>query len=83
VIAEEEKYMKVNLGLEILLQGEIVSKDDKIVIFAKAGSDNPLIVYDTVDNLIKSNIADIPAVIIIPGKLHFTEKEYLEQTQNG
>lgn len=78
VIAEENKYMSINEGLEILLSGKVITGEDKIVVFAKAGSDKPLIVYDTVENLIKRNIMDIPAVIIITGKLHFTEKEYLE-----
>ena len=82
VISEENKYMTVNEGLQILLSGEIITKEDKLVIFAKAGSDKPLIVYGTADNLIKTNTSDIPAVIIVPGKLHFTEKEYLELVGN-
>lgn len=77
MVYEEKKYMGVNQGLEILLSGAI-SKDDKLVVFAKAGGDKPLIVYDRVSSLIKRNISEIPAVIIIPGKLHFTEKEFLE-----
>ncbi len=77
VIAEKSKYMTVNESIEILLSGKVVTKEDRLVAFARAGSDKPLILYDIVDNLIKNNILDTPAVIIIPGKLHFTEKEYL------
>ena len=76
MIYDEKKYMSVNQGLEIL--SSVVGKDYKLIVFAKAGSDKPLIVYDKVSNLIKRNISEIPAVIIIPGKLHFTEKEFLE-----
>jgi len=78
VISEENKYMKINEGLEILLSGRVITKGDKLVVFAKAGSEKPLILYDTANNLLKSNIKDIPTIIVIPGKLHFTEKEYLE-----
>lgn len=78
IVAEENKYMTVTEGLKILLLGKRITKEDKLVIFAKAGSEKPLIVYDTVENLIKNDITDIPAVIIIPKKLHFIEKEYLE-----
>lgn len=78
VIVEEGKYMTAKQGLQILLQGNIVNKDEKVVVFAKAGSENPLIIYSSVDELIKMDVQDIPAVIILTGKLHFTEKEYLE-----
>jgi len=82
VISEENKYMKINEGLEILLSGRVITKEDKLVVFAKAGSEKPLILYDTANNLLKSNIKDIPTIIVIPGKLHFTEKEYLELIKN-
>ncbi|MBI1978642.1 MAG: diphthine synthase [Candidatus Aenigmarchaeota archaeon] len=78
VVAEENKYMTVKQGLEILLSGKTIDKNDKVVAFARAGSEKPKIVYDFVGNLTRTNIMDIPSVIIIPGKLHFTEREYLE-----
>ncbi|MBU5537475.1 MAG: diphthine synthase [Candidatus Aenigmarchaeota archaeon] len=81
VIAEENKFMTVKQGLEILLKGNVVTKENKIVVFTKAGSDSSKIAYNSVDGLIKTDILDIPAVIIIPGKLHFTEKEYLEKNK--
>ncbi len=78
VVAEEDRYMTVNQCLSILLEGKVVTKESKIVIFAKAGSDNPLITYDTVRNLIEKNIEYTPAVITIPGELHYTEKDFLD-----
>jgi len=78
VVSEESRYMTINQGLQILLSEKIITKKDILVAFAKAGSDKPLIVYNTVDNLLKKFINEIPAVIVITGKLHFTEKEYLE-----
>lgn len=83
VIAEENKYMTVKEGLDIFLLGKVINDEEKIVVFARAGSNKPLVIYDTVNNLIKKEILDIPTVIIIPGKLHFTEKEYLELIKNG
>ena len=40
------------------------------------------IIYNTIEELIKQNIKDIPAVIIIPGRLNDKEKEYLEMNAN-
>ncbi len=77
VVAEEDKYMTVTQGLRILSLDKMFAKD-RLVVFSKAGSNTPSIFYDTVSNLIKKDIKDIPSVIIIPGKLHFTEKEFLE-----
>lgn len=79
IIAEESKFMTINEGLDII--SVILDKNDKVVAFAEAGGDSTII-YDTVTNLIKRNVKNIPAVIIIPGKLHFTEKEYLELGDN-
>lgn len=81
VIAEDNKYMTISEGLKILL-GNVVKDDERIVAFAKAGN-KPKTAYDTVSNLIDRGISDIPAVIIILGKLHFTEKEYLEVTEKN
>ncbi|MBI2547546.1 MAG: diphthine synthase [Candidatus Aenigmarchaeota archaeon] len=78
VKAEEGEYMTVNEGLKILLAGKVVGQNDKIVVFAKAGSDKPLLVHNSVKTLLKQNISDIPVVIIILGKLHFTENDYLK-----
>jgi diphthine synthase len=74
---EEKRYMKVNDALRVLLKGRIVTKDTEIVVFARAGSENPLIAYDKVNNLLKRNIQDTPTVMVVTGKLHYTEKDFL------
>jgi diphthine synthase len=82
VVAEEKRYMSVQEGLNILMQLEnekkenVLNYDTEIVIFSRAGSKNPSIVFDKIKNLIDKNF-DKPAVIIIPGILHFTEREFL------
>lgn len=77
VIAEENRYMTVNEGLDILLKGKIVKKTDKVVVLTKAGAENSRILYNNINNIIQQNVSDIPAVIVIPGKMFFTEDEYL------
>ncbi|MEM7821842.1 MAG: diphthine synthase [Candidatus Aenigmatarchaeota archaeon] len=81
VISEENKFMSPKEAIEILLKIEnqrrenVFTENTEIVIFAKVGSEKPLIVYGKVKDLV--GIEEIPAVLIIPGILHFTEKEYL------
>jgi diphthine synthase len=75
--AEQNRYMKVNEALEILLNGNVVTENMEIVAFARVGSDRPLIAYGKASDLIRKNIREIPAVMIIPGKFHYTEKEFL------
>ncbi|MFH8132332.1 MAG: diphthine synthase [Candidatus Aenigmatarchaeota archaeon] len=82
VLAEEKKYMEAREGLKILLEIEkkrkegVISEESEAIIFSKSGSENPLIVFGKIKNLVKKNIGT-PAVIIFPGILHFTEKEFL------
>jgi len=84
VISEKNKYMTPNEGMQILLRVEdekkesIFTKDTEIIVFTRAGSEKPLIIYGQVKDLLNKNFGNPPYVIIIPGKLHFTEKEYLE-----
>jgi diphthine synthase len=52
---------------------------EKLVVCAKLGSDKPLIKYGFANKLASSLKKETPGVIIIPGKLHFKEKEVLEE----
>jgi len=74
---DKNKYMTVKEGLELLLKGKVVSEDDNVIACYELGGDS-IIKYDTASNLIKQNITKTPAVIVIPGELHFIEKEFLE-----
>jgi len=81
---EDERLMKINEGIKILLEIEekrrenVLSLESEVVVFARAGSEDPLIAFGKVKDIIEKNFEDVPAVIIIPGLLHFTEKEFLE-----
>ena len=50
---------------------------EKIIICSRLSGNNPEIKYDSVENL-KRNDFRAPYCIIIPGKMHFLEKEFLE-----
>lgn len=85
LISEKNKLMKPNEAMNTLLKteekmnDEIFTEDTEIVVFARAGSEEPLIVYGKVKDLLNKDFGKPPFVIIVPGQLHFTEKEYLEQ----
>ncbi len=80
VISEKKKYMRPEEGMKILLKmgKKFFTRDTEIIVFVRAGSDMPSIVYGKVKDLIEKDFGESPFVMIIPGKLHFTEKEYLE-----
>lgn len=81
IVAEEERYLSVNEALKILLELEkqndngVIFVGNKIVVFTVADSSS--LAYGTVKELLNKKF-ELPAVVIIPAKLHFTEKEYLE-----
>ena len=71
--------MSTRKGLELLK--EIDDKRGKNIIrhavmCSKLGSDNEKIEYGKIEDLLKKDFP-CPAVIIIPGKLHFMEREFL------
>jgi diphthine synthase len=52
-------------------------KLEKIIIISKAGTQETRVLYDSISNLKKKSI-EMPFCIIIPGEMHFLEKEALE-----
>lgn len=69
--------MSVKEGLAILREFTIVKETDKVIVCSRLGSDDSKVYYKMVKSLIDMSIAG-PAAIIIPGNLHFKEKEYLD-----
>lgn len=83
VKADKQKYMTVKDGLEIILKHDkdhLFTEDTKLVAVAQIGGDQK-IRYDSIKNLMKENF-NTPAVLLIPGDLHFLEKEFLEKLDN-
>jgi len=73
--SEVNVYMNVFHALKMLLNEKLVKKDDKVVV-ARFG-ENTEIYYKQVSELMRKKILP-PIALIIPGKLHFREKEFLE-----
>lgn len=80
---EKNEFLSVKEGFETLLALEevrregVISVKEKAVVFSKAGDEESSIFFEKIEDLMKKDIK-LPAVIIIPGSLHFTEKEFLE-----
>lgn len=76
--------MTAKKGIEVLLELEkkkkkgMLKKDSRIIACCKLGGNERVIKYGTADALLKdSNLDTTPAVLLVPGKLHFKEEEAL------
>lgn len=78
-IKEDNRYMTIRDGVEVLLEtGQLLDKDTKIIACCQLGSEKQKIKYGTMEGLAKDNeLTGTPAVIIVPGRLHFKEEEAL------
>ena len=81
--AEQNRYMTANEAMEILLQVEEMKKenvftpDTLVVVLARAGSLNPTLRAGYVRDMIREDFGRQPHVMVIPGRLHIVEAEYL------
>lgn len=71
---KEEKFMESSEALKKLIE-QGFSKETKVVVCAQLGSNNPTIIYTEASKVKPLN--KFPQCIIIPGELHFMEKEIL------
>ncbi len=78
LISEKEKYITPNEEMKILLKSDNITEENEVVVFGRVGSEEPLIAYGKIKNLLNKDFGESPFVLIITGKLHFTEKEYLD-----
>ncbi|WP_297421730.1 diphthine synthase [Thermococcus sp.] len=81
--AEQNRYMTANEAMEILLQIEemkgdgVFTPDTLVVVLARAGSLNPTLRAGYVKDMMNENFGRQPHVMVVPGKLHIVEAEYL------
>ncbi len=81
--ADQNRYMTANEAMEILLQVEEMKKqgvftpDTLVVVLARAGSLNPTLRAGYVKDLINEDFGRQPHVMVVPGRLHIVEAEYL------
>ncbi len=72
--SELNLYMNVRDALRVLIKNKIFKTSDKVIAANIGGK----IYYDSVKELFGKEI-ETPSVLIIPGRLHFKEKEFLEE----
>jgi diphthine synthase len=81
--AEEKRYMTIKDGLDVLStlermkQQQAVTDKTLAVGIARAGSENPTVKADSVEQLKKFDFGKPPHTLVFPGKLHFMEAEAL------
>lgn len=79
---QDERYMAVNQGVELLMEmeqaaGDSVLKDALGVGIARAGSDESTVKADILGKLKGYDFGDPLHILVIPAKLHFMEAQAL------
>ncbi len=83
--AENKKFMTIREAAEYLLKVEDKRKEDVFtkktmcIGVARIGSNKPRIVYDTAEDLLKTDLGKPLHALIIPGELHFIEEDALKR----
>ncbi|NJE85167.1 diphthine synthase [Thermococcus sp. CX2] len=81
--ADQNRYMTANEAMEILLQVEemkgegVFTPDTLVVVLARAGSLTPTLKAGYVKDMLKEDFGRQPHVMVVPGRLHIVEAEYL------
>ncbi|NJE43355.1 diphthine synthase [Thermococcus sp. GR6] len=81
--ADQNRYMTANKAMEILLQVEemkgegVFTPDTLVVVLARAGSLNPTLKAGYVRDMLNEDFGRQPHVMVVPGRLHIVEAEYL------
>ena len=75
---ENSKFLGINDAIRFLTENNLVREDEKIIVASSLGTRNRKIVWKEAKNILLLDF-DLPAVIIIPGVLHFSEREILER----
>lgn len=79
--ADLHTLVLLDIGMDALKGLKLLKSNikGKVVTACKLGSEKPLIKYGTVKKLLKiKKLKGEPAVIIVPGNLHFMEEEFLK-----
>lgn len=77
-------YMNASQAADLLMGMErqfgegVIPPAQKVVVLCRAGSESKMF-YDDIEAFHAGVVSETPAVLIIPGKLHFTEEEFLQK----
>jgi len=83
VKADKNKYMSIDEAIDILLEIEsqekkkVFTEETACIGVARLGGD-VVIKYEKASEMRKADFGKPPHVLIVPGELHFSEKEFLE-----
>lgn len=66
------------LGVEEKRKEKVFTKKTKCVVCSDLGSDDPEIVYGAAGDLVSYQFKRLPQCLIVPGKLHFMEEDFLK-----
>jgi diphthine synthase len=75
---ENNRFLEVKDAIKFLIESKAIEEGEKVVVASCIGTSNQKIIWKEAKNLIDIEIS-LPAVIVIPGKLHFSEREALEK----
>lgn len=76
---KDTSYMTIKDGVEVLLESGFLDGETKIVACCQLGSGKQRIRYGSMKDLAgDTSLTGTPAVIILPGRLHFKEEEALK-----
>ena len=64
--------------LESKIKHKIIDINKKIIVCKNLGAKNQNIAYIKIKNIINQNYEEISYCLVIPSKLNFKEKEYLD-----
>ena len=82
--ADKGRSMTANDGIKLLLEMEnnekeqVINKDTLVCVVARAGSLNPTLTAGRIDILKNKDFGPPLHTLVVPGKLHFMEKEALK-----
>ena len=74
---EEPRYMTASQAAEQMIEAEI-PKDTMVAAAARVGREDQKLWYGKLKYLANKDLGKEPHSIVVPSKLHFTEKEFLE-----
>ena len=86
---EQNRFMTVNQALEILEKIEsrkkekLIQKETLVVGCARLGSDDAVIKAGPLEKIRKMEFGKAPHCLIIPGKMHFSEEDFLRFYAKG
>ena len=74
-----QEACRILLEIENKRKEEVFTENSEVIAVGKLGSSKPVIEYKKAKDILSSYFRVYPAVMIIPGILHFTEKEFLSK----